>query len=233
VIDWDLRDSGWVAEKLLLDRNTVETLMASHLLPGFAIGDRWLVSESKLREFLEKEEQRQFEADELSRSTTTAPEVPPRGRRRKSGVLNYRLFGQTVEGASYRAMLTDVLKQLAKTDREFLQRFSDEGGRTRKFVSKNAADLYRGRPDLAEEFKESIGDGWWVGTNYSAREIVAIVQRACQVAGIAWGIDLLVSEPEDEERIARALSIVGMARGLDPSASLRHDELFVEAALDE
>src|SRR5262245_32725815 len=57
----DYRDPEWVAEKLCIDKNTVYKYLQEGSLPGLQLGRKWLVSERRLAEFLERVEREQTE----------------------------------------------------------------------------------------------------------------------------------------------------------------------------
>jgi len=51
----DYRDPKWVASRLGLDKNTVYRLLQEGTLPAVQIGRKWLISESRLAEYLEEQ----------------------------------------------------------------------------------------------------------------------------------------------------------------------------------
>ena len=55
----DYRDPEWVAEKLGIDKNTVYKYLQEGSLPGLQLGRKWLVSERRLADFLERVEREQ------------------------------------------------------------------------------------------------------------------------------------------------------------------------------
>ena len=55
----DYRDPEWVAEQLGIDKNTVYRYLQEGSLPGLQIGRKWLVSERRLADFLERVEREQ------------------------------------------------------------------------------------------------------------------------------------------------------------------------------
>jgi hypothetical protein len=126
-------------------------------------------------------------------------------------------------------MLADVLDLFGSTDETFFERFSHEKGRRRRYIARNKADLYPGRLDLAEEFSKPLSGGWWMGTNYSYRAIMRILEVACRVAGVRFGIDLRIGEQHRPMDITKAMAFVGIAADPDPRASLKTAELFAEA----
>lgn len=57
----DYRSPEWVAEQLGIDKNTVYKYLQEGTLPGLQLGRKWLVSERRLMEFLERAERQQTE----------------------------------------------------------------------------------------------------------------------------------------------------------------------------
>ena len=55
----DYRDPDWVAAKLGLDRNTVYRFLHDGTIPAIQLGRKWLVSESRLEEWLAAEMEKQ------------------------------------------------------------------------------------------------------------------------------------------------------------------------------
>ncbi len=55
------RDPAWVAEQLGIDKDTVYRYLQDGTLPGLQLGRKWLISERRLAEFLERMEEEQTE----------------------------------------------------------------------------------------------------------------------------------------------------------------------------
>ncbi|NIU02063.1 MAG: hypothetical protein GWN01_14475, partial [Nitrosopumilaceae archaeon] len=60
---------------------------------------------------------------------------------------------------------------------------SRKHGKKRRYLSSDKYELYPGRPDLADQHSIEIVSGWWLGTNYSRRNIQDIINLALEVAG--------------------------------------------------
>jgi hypothetical protein len=225
--DLGLRDAAWVAEALNLETEEVEGLMRRKELPGFPLGSKWFVAESSLRDFLKAKEAAGIGPSRHGPGPAARPIV----RRRRKGTVSYRLLGKSVENATFKAMLLDVLRTLANRDPRFLDRFSQERGRNRRYVARERSQLYSGKPGLVRDASEELVAGWWVGTNYSASQVQSIIEKACRIAGLQWGRDLFIQTPDEEERIKRAMSWVGIASDPDPEASIHHDEHFADSIL--
>jgi len=58
----DYKDPDWVANRLGLDKNTVYKFLQDGLIPAIHLGRKWLISEARLIEWLEKEAETQTRA---------------------------------------------------------------------------------------------------------------------------------------------------------------------------
>jgi hypothetical protein len=124
------------------------------------------------------------------RSSPVGPSPTPTAGSTRTG---YVLNGQEFQARSARDALISVLERLNSRDPGFLERFAARRhGRTRRFVAKTADELYPGRPDLGRDHSHQLNSGWWVGTNYSRKNIRQILQMASEVAGLQFGTELIV-----------------------------------------
>ena len=96
--------------------------------------------------------------------------------------------GKSYEAGSAREVMTKVFQLLAAEDKSFLERFaSRKHGKKRRYLAKDKRDLYPGRLDLGEQHSVEVISGWWLGTNYSRRNIQEILNLAIEVAGPELG----------------------------------------------
>ena len=80
--------------------------------------------------------------------------------------------------------MAKIFQLFEKDDDSFLERFAArKHWRKRRYLARNRNELYPDRPDLSEEHAVEIAHGWWMGTNYSRRDIQKIINLACEVAG--------------------------------------------------
>jgi len=97
--------------------------------------------------------------------------------------FSFLFKGKKHEAGSARDVMTKIFQLLAEEDAGFFERFAArKHGRKRRYLARARNDLYPGRPDLAEEHSVQIAPGWWMGTNYSRRDIQKIIDLACEVA---------------------------------------------------
>ncbi len=66
-------------------------------------------------------------------------------------------------------------------------------GNSRFLISKQKSQLYKNRPDLVEKYSKELPNNWWLGTNYSVREmeifcdiIVNSINREYGNQNITW-----------------------------------------------
>lgn len=127
----------------------------------------------------------------LAAAVVSAPDQKP------PSVAGYPI-GFTLEGKFHPARnAIDTLKQVFEAlmlkDTTFAERFASlpKHGRSRRYLARDAADLYPGRADLARDCSIQLTSGWWLGTNHSKQTIEQIIATACDVAGVAHGTYLV------------------------------------------
>lgn len=116
----------------------------------------------------------------------TVTQSPGAGITRTRTVDNFTLVfkGKEFSAGSAREVMTKIFQLLAQEDNGFLDRFaSRKHGKKRRYLAREKQDLYPGRPDLSEQHSVEIVPGWWLGTNYSRRNIQEIIELALEVAG--------------------------------------------------
>lgn len=92
----------------------------------------------------------------------------------------------------------DTLRQIfsifLNRDSSFGDRFAGlpKHGRTRRYLARDANELYRERPDLVRDCSIKLDADWWMSTNHSKHTINQIIVMACDVAQVAYGRDLVV-----------------------------------------
>ena len=128
--------------------------------------------------------------------------LPPTGNettisQKKSGnrEISYRLFGTARTARTAKDALIDILREMAKRDREFFEKLSRTAhGKRRNHLARTREEVYPQRPDLAENAIE-ISSGWWIGVNIANREKQRILKRACEAIDIEYGKDLEITFP--------------------------------------
>ena len=102
--------------------------------------------------------------------------------------LNFAFKGTSYKAGSAREVMTKIFQLLAEEDKSFLERFAArKHGKKRRYLAKDKRELYPGRLDLGEQHSVEVVPGWWLGTNYSRRNIQEIIDLAIEVAGPQLG----------------------------------------------
>ncbi|MDQ7032147.1 MAG: hypothetical protein Q9M37_05465 [Desulfonauticus sp.] len=97
--------------------------------------------------------------------------------------FSFTYNGKEITAQSARDLMTKIFELLHKEYSRFFERFaSRKHGRKRRYLSQDKYELYPGRPDLAEQHSIEIATGWWLGTNYSRKNIKDIIDLALEVA---------------------------------------------------
>jgi hypothetical protein len=98
--------------------------------------------------------------------------------------FNFVFKGKEFHARSAREVMIKLFQLLSREDNGFLDRFaSRKHGKKRRYLTRDKRDLYPGRPDLMEQHSVEVVAGWWLGTNYSRRNIQDIIELALEVAG--------------------------------------------------
>ena len=85
-----------------------------------------------------------------------------------------------------------LLLKLQEMDPAFLQRFSMEKTRARRFVSRFPKDLYFASPSLAKDFAEPLVDGWFFDTNLSTEQVAKRIRVAARLCELNYGRDVRI-----------------------------------------
>ena len=102
-------------------------------------------------------------------------------------VQGYRVPAPNLKGA-YKALLLE----LQKFDSAFLQRFSLERSRSRRFVSRHPKQLYLASPNLAKDYAELLIDDWYFDTNLSTEQVSKRIRVAARLCGLSYGKDVRI-----------------------------------------
>ncbi len=127
--------------------------------------------------------------DRISKKTTySSKSITKKNQTRSVG--NYTLIfkEQEIPVKSARKVMITLFELLDKEDGTFLDRFaSRKHGKKRRYLDKSKYNLYPDRPDLAEANSVEVVSGWWLGVNYSRKNIQDIINLALEVIGSDLG----------------------------------------------
>jgi excisionase family DNA binding protein len=220
-----------VARRLNLPGEVVEELLNRHELPGLRLGSAWLVPDAALEEFLDAEFARQNPGLALVSSPTAKPNTRPvaveQKRKGRTQAVQLLFRGEQFDMPSYSTAVIWVIEKLAAADGTFLSRLGAIRRGKRRYVAQSRDDLYFNRPDLPAK---QMRNGWWIGTNYKRADFERMLRTACEIAGLRFGVDLVITESGPAKivppRLARAF--VGRGRSGLGDLARRHDDYLTE-----
>jgi hypothetical protein len=117
-----------------------------------------------------------------------SPQGPPRAR----GLWTVELSGARESAANLRDAYGLLLRRLAERFPDFLERFSHEKARSRRFVARNGLHLYGTAPHLAGKHAKPLVDGWFFDTNLSTVQVAQRVRIAARLCGLPYGKDVRI-----------------------------------------
>jgi hypothetical protein len=105
---------------------------------------------------------------------------------RRSGDYWFEIKGRRANCHSLKELLANALLAIERATPGTLEKLSHVKPRSRRIVSRDPRLLFD-KPHLARDYAERLGTiGWFYGTNNSANETNAWLQRACEIAGLKW-----------------------------------------------
>lgn len=123
---------------------------------------------------------------------------PTRKKQRREGSddpPSFTFRGETETFKSGAEVFVAVFKKLASMDPDFCGRYSEQHrGRVRQYVAERRDLLYPGKPRF-EKLSSRLPGGWWLATHCSNPGKVKRIKKACQVAGLEFGRDIIVHIP--------------------------------------
>ncbi|MGH6922505.1 MAG: hypothetical protein ACRED5_01935 [Propylenella sp.] len=116
---------------------------------------------------------------------------------RRSGQYWYEIDGARHECRSLRELLSGSLRAIELKRPGTLDKLAHIKPRSKRIVALEPSALFD-EPHLADKYGERLVNGWWYGTNNSAPETVAWLQRACSCGGLTWNSDFKTSLDGDQ-----------------------------------
>lgn len=102
-----------------------------------------------------------------------------------------RLENQKISASTGADALEETLRKMTTGNPDRLNAVSGVKGRVRPLIARTPEELYPGRPDLIEFSREFV-PGWFVGTNYSRRDVMRLIRAAAEACELTWGVDIHV-----------------------------------------
>ncbi len=163
-------------ESLLLEMLAEKTEDLCGYRPSLDLCSRYIDTQSKNHKISEPSEPRS-----KRRGATGKTKVQPKI---DNTPFNLVFKGEKIQCNSAVETMTRLFRLLYEEDSKLFERFiSRKHGRKRRYLAKEKIDLYPGRKDLVEQFSTEVAQGWWLGTNYSRKNIQDIINLALEVAG--------------------------------------------------
>lgn len=126
------------------------------------------------------------------RPVTTRTPTEASGPSRKRGLWSVEFRGQRHAAPNLKGAYERLLLILSDAFPSFLQDFSQEQARSRRFVARNPVHLYLASPELADEFAKPLRDGWYFDTNLSTDQVANRARVAARVCGLLYGRDVKI-----------------------------------------
>ncbi len=111
---------------------------------------------------------------------------------RQRGLWSVELHGERCPALNLKGAYRSLLLKLQNLDSAFLQRFSLEQSRSRRFVSRRPKELYLASPNLAEDHAELLIDGWYFDTNLSTEQVAKRIRVAARLCNLKYGRDVRI-----------------------------------------
>ena len=113
---------------------------------------------------------------------------------RTRGQWTVEIDDRRIAAGSLKAAYRTLLLALSERSPDFLARFAEEKGRSRRFVARTPGALYGASPHLAKDHAEPLTDGWYLDTNLSAAQVSARARIAARLCGLRYGADVRILE---------------------------------------
>ena len=113
---------------------------------------------------------------------------------RSRGQWTVEISGRPTPVANLKAAYRTLLLALNERHPDFLSRFAEEKGRSRRFVARTPGGLYAASPHLAKKHAEPLVDGWYFDSNLSADQAARRSRVAARLCGLRYGTDVRILE---------------------------------------
>jgi negative regulator of replication initiation len=111
---------------------------------------------------------------------------------RVTGRWTVELGGKRVSTSNLKSAYRTLLRLLEERHPDFLQAFSEERARARRFVARAPRDLYLNSPKLAKDHAKPLTAGWYFDTNLSTDQVARRARVAARLCGLKYGRDVRI-----------------------------------------
>ncbi len=127
--------------------------------------------------------------------TISAPES---GTVRQRGIWTVRVHDRRLGAANLKDAYRTLLLELQNLNPAFLEAFSLEKSRSRRFVSRAPEKLYLASPQLAKEYAQPLVNGWYFDTNLSTQQVSQRARIAARLCGLGYGREVQILNKFEE-----------------------------------
>lgn len=111
---------------------------------------------------------------------------------RVTGRWTVELGEKRVSTSNLKSAYRTLLLLLGERHPDFLQAFSEQRTRARRFVARASRDLYLNSPDLAKHHAKPLTAGWYFDTNLSTDQVARRARIAARLCGLKYGKDVRI-----------------------------------------
>src|SRR5215210_2429515 len=113
---------------------------------------------------------------------------------RARGQWTVEIEGERISSPNLKSAYRSLLEALDARYPDFLGKFADEKGRSRRFVARAPTQLYAASPHLAKKHAEPLAAGWYLDTNLSTAQVSLRARVAARICGLRYGADVRILE---------------------------------------
>lgn len=117
---------------------------------------------------------------------------------RLTGRWTVELSGKRVPASNLKAAYRTLLLLLNERHPNFLQAYSEERARARRYVARAPRDLYLNSPKLAKDHAKPLIAGWYFDTNLSTDQVARRARIAARLCGLRYGRDVRILNDLEE-----------------------------------
>lgn len=111
---------------------------------------------------------------------------------RVTGRWTVELSGKRGSASNLKSAYRTLLLLLHERHPTFLQAYSEERTRARRFVARAPRDLYLNSPDLAKLHAKPLTAGWYFDTNLSTDQVARRARIAARLCGLRYGREVRI-----------------------------------------
>lgn len=107
--------------------------------------------------------------------------------------FSFTFRGRTERFRNGKELLVGVFERLLQEDAQLYEKLEPHlKGHTRQYLARDRSAIYPNDPKRAKTRSASLSNGWWIGTHSNNSTKREQIQKACRVAEIVFGEDLIV-----------------------------------------